>query len=82
MPRYKPSPPPASSSSGFGRSGRRTARLSLSDDEFHELHAALDKTRESSTTVKASKQALQNLLQDHAALLRIAAEQGWQFDNN
>lgn len=39
-----------------------------SQEQFELIHAQLEKTRRSSDTVKVDRQALQNLLIDHAQL--------------
>ena len=38
-------------------------------DQFENLHESLDKVKSTSTTVKVSKDALRNLLMDHAMLI-------------
>ena len=40
----------------------------MTQEEFEGLHEALEGTRKSAREVKVSKEALQHLLMDHAAL--------------
>ena len=42
--------------------------LELSQAEFESLHADLERTRQTSTTVKVSREALRKLLSDHSKL--------------
>lgn len=42
--------------------------------QFEDLHAELDKVRSTSETVKVNKQALKNLLLDHAELHAIVSK--------
>lgn len=43
-------------------------RLELSDEEFHELHTRLERTRRTSATVGVDRRALARLLADHSRL--------------
>lgn len=45
-------------------------QLQTTTDQFHGLHASLEKTRRTSETVKVSREALTKLLIDHSRLLR------------
>lgn len=40
--------------------------MNLTQEQFEELHRDLDKVRSTSSTVKINKEALRNLLLDHA----------------
>lgn len=42
--------------------------LTLTDEEFHELHTRLERTRRTSATVSVDRQALTRLLADHGRL--------------
>lgn len=44
------------------------------DEELDALHQALDRTRTTSATLKVDRQALANLLLDHAAYARKLSE--------
>lgn len=46
--------------------------LTCSQAQFEGIHSDLDKVRSTSTTVKVSRDALANLLIDHAKLIRLA----------
>jgi len=43
----------------------------LTEEEFNQLHADIDKTRKSAEFVKVNKQALQRLLMDHSNLWEL-----------
>lgn len=43
-------------------------RLALTDEQYHELHVRLERTRRTSTTVAVDRQALTVLLSDHGRL--------------
>ena len=43
-----------------------------SDEQFHALHEAIDRTRKSSATVTVPRDALAKLLMDHAKLWQIS----------
>ncbi len=43
--------------------------LTCTDDQFHELHVAVDRARKSSTNVVVDKEALRRLLHDHSLIL-------------
>lgn len=45
-------------------------KLELTEDQFTELHAAVDKTRASSQSVTVPKALLAKLLRDHSRLVR------------
>jgi hypothetical protein len=49
-------------------------RLELTDEEFHELHVRLDKTRRTSATVAVDRLALTRLLGDHGKLYAHLSE--------
>jgi hypothetical protein len=49
-------------------------KLELPQADFEAIHAAIDKTRRGSETVKVSRSALATLLRDHSNL--IALHQG------
>lgn len=44
-------------------------QLKTTDAQFEILHHTLDHTRRTSSTVKASREALTNILMDHAAMV-------------
>jgi hypothetical protein len=46
-------------------------KLECSNDQFHDLHDALEHTRQSSRTVKVSKEALAAMLRDQAKLIGL-----------
>lgn len=50
------------------RTGYAPKGIELTDDEFHELHVRLDRTRRTSATVSVDRQALTRLLADHGRL--------------
>lgn len=50
---------------------KEAAKLTCSQSEFEGIHAALDKTRRTSETVKVNRQALTHLLMDYSRLLHI-----------
>lgn len=45
--------------------------LTCTDEQFHSLHAAIDKARSTTKSVAVDKQALINLLLDHGRLLKV-----------
>ena len=47
-------------------------QLACSDEQYHNIHVAVDKTRSTSTTVKVDRDALAALLRDHAKLIEVA----------
>jgi hypothetical protein len=52
-----------------------TQTLECSHEQFHELHEAVDRTRDCSETVKVPKTALAALLRDHGKLIRLHRNQ-------
>lgn len=46
-------------------------KLSTTITQFDALHAALDKVRATSTTVKVDREHLANLLRDHSSLMAL-----------
>lgn len=50
--------------------------LLCTDDQFHELHAALAKVRSTSKTVTVSKEGLTNLLIDHSKMYAALEAKG------
>lgn len=52
-------------------------KLLCTDDEYHALHRDLDRTRQTSETVRVGREALGHLLIDHGRLLaRLEREVG------
>lgn len=48
-------------------------KFNCTDDQFESIHLALDKTRTTSESVRVDREALTNLLLDHARL--VAAQE-------
>lgn len=45
--------------------------------QFELLHTQVNETREGTKYIKVDRQALVNLLEDHATLIRIAPKEQW-----